>query len=108
MIKRFKENHYTDNYQAYPCAEFSHKQILSYMKMHRLPMPVMYSLATASEDAKVGKGSNGIGFNLDFFLWARKNFPQDLERVYEVFPLSRRILAEYDYKNNSGTKKEHS
>ena len=108
MIKRFKETHYTDNYQAYPCAEFSHKQILSYMKMHRLPMPVMYSLATASEDAKVGKGSNGIGFNLDFFLWARKNFPQDLERVYEVFPLSRRILAEYDYKNNSGTKKEHS
>lgn len=101
MIKQFKDNHYTDNYQAYPCAEFSHKQILSYMKMHRLPMPVMYCLATASDDAKVGKGSNGIGFNLDFFLWARENFPQDIERVYEVFPLSRRILAEYDYKQQN-------
>lgn len=97
MITRMKDNHYTDNYQAYPLAEFSQKQILSYMQMHQLPMSVMYSLATSGDGAKVGKASNGIGFNLDFFLWCRKNYPQDLERVFEVFPLSRRILEEYDY-----------
>lgn len=104
MITRFKDSHYTDNYQAYPLAEFSQKQILSYMQFHRLPQPVMYSLATSGDDAKVGKASNGIGFNIDFFLWCRENYPQDLEKIYNVFPLSRRILAEYDYKKE---KEEH-
>lgn len=108
MISRFKDNHYTDNYQAYPLAEFSQKQILSYMKLHHLPMPVMYSLATSSDEAKVGKASNGIGFNLDFFLWCRENYPADLEKIFSVFPLSRRILAEYDYKlqNDGNTRDE--
>ena len=98
MITRLKDSHYTDNYQAYPLAEFSQKQILSYMKMHRLPMPVMYSLSTSGDDAKVGKASNGIGFNLDCMLWLRENWPQDLERIYQTFPLARRVLLEYDYK----------
>lgn len=98
MITRFKDNHYTDNFQAYPCAEFSQKQILSYMKMHNLPQPVMYSLATSGDEAKVGKASNGIGFNLDCMLWLRKNYPQDLETIFKTFPLSRRVLLEYDFK----------
>lgn len=98
MITRFKDAHYTDRCQAYPLAEFSQKQILSYMNMHHLPMPVMYSLATSSDDAKVGKASNGIGFNIDCFLWLRQNYPQDLEKIFSVFPLSRRVLLEYDYK----------
>ena len=98
MITRFKDNHYTDNCQAYPLAEFTQKQIVQYMKMHNLPEPVMYSLATSGDEAKVGKASNGIGFNLDCFLWLEKFFPQDLETIYKTFPLSRRILLEYHYK----------
>lgn len=98
MITRMKDNHYTDNYQAYPLAEFSQKQILSYMQMHQLPMPVMYSLATSGDGAKVGKASNGIGFNLDCFLWLEQNYPSDLARIYSVFPLSERILYEYHYR----------
>lgn len=108
MITRFKENHYTDNYQAYPCAEFTQKQILSYMQMHDLPQPVMYSLATSGDDAKVGKASNGIGFNLDCFLWLEKNFPQDLEKIYAAFPMSRRILFEYHYKEEREKTKEQA
>jgi hypothetical protein len=60
----------------------------------------MYGLVTSSEKATIGKASNGIGFNLDCFLWMRKYYPQDLERIYKAFPLSRRILEEYDYKEN--------
>lgn len=100
MITQFKDAHYTDNYQAYPCAEFTQKQILSYMQMRNLPMPVMYSLATSGDGAKVGKASNGIGFNLDCFLWLEKNYQSDLEKIYKVFPMSRRILLEYHYKED--------
>ena len=107
MITRFKDNHYTDNYQAYPCAEFTQLQILSYMRLHHLPQPVMYSLSQTSEKAKVGKASNGIGFNLDCFLWLREYYPKDLEKIYQVFPLSRRILDEYDYHAQKEDKEEY-
>lgn len=97
MITRFKDKHYTDNGQAYPLADFTQKQIVQYMRMHNLPEPVMYSLSTSGDEAKVGKASNGIGFNIDCMLWLREKFPEDLEKIYAVFPLSRRVLLEHDY-----------
>ena len=97
MITRFKDNHYTDNYQAYPLAEFSQKQILSYMLMHRIPEPVQYGLAVSSDSATVGKASNGIGFNKECLLWMRKYYPNDVEKIFTVFPLARRVLLEWDY-----------
>ena len=101
MITRFKDAHYTDNYQAYPLAEFSQKQIVTYMKMYNLPEPVQYGLSQASDGAKIGKASNGIGFNLDCLLWLEKNFPQDLQKIYATFPLCERVLLEYHYHNDN-------
>ena len=106
MITRLKDAHYTDNYQAYPLAEFSQKQILSYMRLHELPQPVQYGLSTSSDKARVGKASNGIGFNLDCLLWLEKNFPQDAEKIFKVFPLARRVLLEYHYKKEKEKKDE--
>ena len=106
MIKRFKDNHYTDNYQAYPCAEFSQKQILSYMQMHHLPEPVQYGLSTSNDGAKVGKASNGIGFNVDCLLWLEKYYPNDLQKIYKTFPLCERVLLEYHYQREKEQREE--
>lgn len=91
MLKGYRESLYENKGLCYPLAEWNQKDILSYMKQHRLPEPVRYSL----------KASNGVGFSLDCFLWLRENYPQDLERIYQVFPMSRRILFEYDNKQNN-------
>ena len=88
MLKGFEQDSYISNGQAYPLADWTQKEVLAYMKLHRIPEPIRYSL----------KASSGTGFNTDCFLWLRKNFPQDLEKIYRVFPLSRRILYEYDNK----------
>lgn len=88
MLARFEEDDYISNGQAYPLAEWTQKEVLSYMKFHGIPEPVRYSL----------KASSGTGFNVDCFLWLRKNFPDDLQRIYKVFPMSERILYEYDNK----------
>lgn len=91
MLKGYAENHYTNKGLAYPLADWTQKEILAYMKHHNMPEPVRYSL----------KASSGVGFNLDCFLWLRNNgFEGDLEKIYKVFPLSRRILLEYDYKHS--------
>lgn len=88
MLNGYAQDFYENKGLVYPLAEWNQKEVLTYMKMHRLPEPVRY-----------GKNaSNGVGFNLDCFLWLRDNYPQDLEKIYEMFPLSRRILYEYDYK----------
>ena len=89
MLARFEEDNYISNGQAYPLADWTQRDVLAYMKMRSLPQPVRYSL----------KASSGTGFNIDCMLWLRENFPQDLERIYKVFPMSRRILFEYDAKS---------
>lgn len=99
MIKRMAPDYVSDTGMCYPLAEFTQKQILAYMRMKHLPKPVMYGQAQFSDKAEVGSASNGISLNLDCFLWLRKYAPDDLEKIYKVFPLSRRILFEYDFKH---------
>lgn len=71
-----------------PLAEWTQKDILAYMKQRALPEPIRYSL----------KASSGVGFNEDCLLWLRNNCPQDLEKIYKVFPMAERVLFEYDRK----------
>lgn len=85
MLNTYKDDAYIHQGLCYPLAEWTQKDILAYMRQHNLPEPVRY-----------GKNaSNGVGFNDDCFVWMEKNFPQDLEKIYKVFPMSRRILFEY-------------
>ncbi len=88
MLNGYQENGYENNGFCYPLAEWSQRDILSYMKQHGLPEPVRYSL----------KASSGVGFNLDCMLWMEKNYPGDLKRIYNVFPMAERILWEYHNK----------
>ncbi|MBR4601248.1 MAG: phosphoadenosine phosphosulfate reductase family protein [Prevotella sp.] len=89
MLKGYEENCYINNLQAYPLADWNQKDVLAYMKQRGIPEPVRYSL----------KASSGTGFNIDCFLWLRENYPQDLQKIYRTFPMSERILWEYDQKN---------
>lgn len=91
MLNGYDANGYENNGMCYPLADYTQKEVLAYMRQHNLPQPIRYSL----------KASNGVGFSLDCFLWLRENYPQDLERIYQVFPMSRRILFEYDNKQNN-------
>lgn len=88
MLKGYEGNNYENNGLVYPLAEWNQKNILSYMRQHNLPEPVRYSL----------KASSGVGFNIDCMLWLDENYPQDLEKIYKVFPMSERILWEYKQK----------
>lgn len=92
MIKRFEEQHYVNNNLVYPLADWNQKDILAYMKQRHLPEPVRYGK----------KASSSLGFSADCFKWMYKYFPEDLIKVYDVFPLARRILFE-EMNKNGGT-----
>lgn len=85
MLKGYEPT-YENKGLCYPLADWNQRDILAYMKQKRLPEPVRYG----------NKASNGIGFNLDCFLWLRKNYPGDLQKIIKAFPMSERILFEYD------------
>lgn len=90
MLKGYADEDYEHAGMVYPLAEWTQKDILAYMRQHNIPEPVRYSL----------KASSGVGFNLDCMLWMEKNYPQDLQKIYETFPLSERVLWEHYNKQN--------
>lgn len=90
MLKGYEANGYENKGLCYPLADWNQRDVLAYMKQKRLPEPVRYG----------NKASNGIGFNIDCFLWLRKNYPGDLQKIIKAFPMSERILFEYDNNQN--------
>lgn len=75
--------------KLYPLSNWSNKEVLQYIKKNRLIEPIKY-----------GKGrSQGANVSdLDFLLWCRENYPNDLKKVIAEFPDCERLLFEYDYK----------
>lgn len=73
---------------VYPLQDWTNKDVLAYMKAKGLPQPVRYS----------SKSSGGVGFNLDCFLFLRERYPDDLNKILQAFPMSEKILWDYDKK----------
>lgn len=75
---------------AYPLSLWKKADVLAYLRLKKIPLPINYGLKT---------NSSGLVFNAEVFAWLRTHYPQDLEKIYDKFPLSRQILFEYDYAN---------
>ena len=91
MLKGYEAQGYENDGLVYPLASWTQKDVKAYMKMKRLPQPVLYG----------NKASNGLGFNVDCFRWMQEHYPQDLQKIYKIFPMSERILWEEDYKQDN-------
>lgn len=91
------ENAISETNKVYPLSEWSNKEVLAYMKSKKLPQPVRYSQ----------NASGGVGFNIDCFLWMRNNEPNDLQKTLKTFPMSEKILFDYDAFKLKEEKKTH-
>lgn len=89
MLNTYKENGYASSAnRVYPLAEYTNKDILTYMRMRKLPQPIRYSK----------KASGGVAFNEETFIYLRENYPNDLKKIFKAFPMSEKILFDYDQK----------
>lgn len=86
MLNTFENGE--SNGKVYPLQDWTNKDVLSYMKIKKLPQPIRYS----------AKASGGVGFNLDCFLFLREKYPDDLKKILKAFPMSEKILWDYDNK----------
>lgn len=78
---------------VYPLSRWSKGDVLSYIKINQLPMPINYGVKQSK--------SSGMVFSEATFLFLRKKYPQDLEKIYTAYPMSRQILFEYDYRQKT-------
>lgn len=70
----------------YPLAEWSNRQCLAYIRKNKLAKPVT-----------VGNYRTN-GFNItdgEFLNWLSDNYPEDANRVFRQFPLTKAYLYEY-------------
>lgn len=87
MLNRMGEP-YMQNGYVYPLADWTNKDVLAYARQKALPEPIRYSK----------KASGGCGFNEECFVFLRENYPQDHEKIIKAFPMSEKILYDYDNK----------
>lgn len=76
---------------AYPLSMWKKSDVLSYIRLHKLPTPIQYST-----DA-----GNGLWFDLKVYLYLREHYPQDLQKILKAFPMSEKILFQYDNKSKT-------
>ena len=101
MNRRLMLNTYPDEMTSekgkklYPLSNWNNKQVLAYIQKERLIEPIQYG--------KTGniKSQGTDVSDLSFLLWCRKNYPNDLKKVFTEFPDCERILFEYDYKKQN-------
>lgn len=84
MLKGYEDNICNESQKAYPLADFTNKEVLSYIKIKRLPMPVSYEMGQ----------SNALGFNKPCFRYMMKNDKQGLEMILSKYPMAQQIVIE--------------
>jgi sulfate adenylyltransferase subunit 2 len=73
----------------YPLSGYKNSDVLKYISDSLLIKPEIYGNAK----------SNGTAINdLDYLLFLRNSYPDDLEKVVSVFPYCDRLLYEHDYR----------
>ena len=77
---------------VYPLSNWRDGDVLNYIQRNKLPKPINYG--------KKKNRSVGVFFDTDVFVWLRSHYPGDLQKILKVYPLSEKLLFDYDRKNS--------
>lgn len=100
LNRRLMLRSYTDGKMAiswktkkfYPLSTYKNKDILEYIERNNLKRPETY-----------GGTGQSCGMDItspDYLRYLALNYPGDLKRIYSVFPACRRIIPEYEEREN--------
>lgn len=78
--------------KCYPLSEYKNKDVLKYISKTGLIKPETY-------DSKHQSSGTDIT-DINYLLFLRNNFPDDLRKVINEYPLVERKLFEYDYERD--------
>lgn len=89
MLRTYQDEAVNEkNKKVYPLSSYKNSNIIEYIKAEKLITPEKYG----------NSQSSGTDINdLNYLLFLRNHFPNDLKKVINEFPLVERKLYEYDY-----------
>lgn len=91
MLKGYKDEAINPTTKkAYPLSPYKNADVLQYIEAHDLITPEKYGANKQSSGCDVS--------DLEYLLYLKKNYPDDLEKVFASFPMSERILFEHENK----------
>lgn len=97
MLQTYLLDSINENGQkVYPLSFWTKSHVKNYISIKQLIKPVEYGL----------QNSNGVDLSENVLVHLRKNFPSDLEKILNVFPLAGKILYEYDYRQQNAPASE--
>lgn len=97
MLKTYQFDSINEvNKKVYPLSHWTKKNVKSYIQIKQLIKPVEYGI----------QNSNGVDLTENSLVHIRANFPSDLEKILNVFPLAGKILYEYDYRKQNASASE--
>lgn len=84
-------------HKFYPLSTYYNRDILDYISQRDLKTPECYGVAQ----------SNGTDItDINYLRYLENNYPEDLERIFRVFPLARITLLNENQKRNETTQTE--
>ena len=86
MLRGYENEAISNTNKVYPLSKWKKSDVMAYIKAKKLPEPISYNK----------NKSQGLTFLPEVFDYLPRHYPQDLEKIYKVFPLSRNILLRYD------------
>lgn len=75
--------------KCYPLSTYKNADVLEYIRRQGLITPLKYGKGQ-SADTDIN--------DVNYLLWLRQNYPNDLQKVFQTYPYAERFLFEYDYK----------
>lgn len=89
MLRTYEQNAICEKtHKFFPLSEYKNSDIIDYIEQNDLIRPEKYGNTQSA-------GTNISDIN--YLLYLRKNFPQDIKKIINEFPMVERILFEYDY-----------
>lgn len=89
MLNSYENYSNPDGTKVYPLSDWNNKEVIQYIKKHRLIEPIKYGNTgnTRSQGADVN--------DISYLLWIKKNYPNDLAKTIQEWPDVERRLFEY-------------
>lgn len=89
MLRTYQDEAINEkNKKVYPLSTYKNTDIIEYIKAEKLITPEKYGNSQSS-------GTDITDMN--YLLFLRNHYPNDLKKVIDEFPLVERKLYEYDY-----------
>lgn len=74
--------------KVYPLSQWKNGDVLKYLKNANLPKPISYGSTHQSSGTAIS--------DINFLLWCRENSPEDLAKVYKMFPDAETLVFRHD------------